>query len=181
MMNKIVLLVVALVSFHSFQAKASEGPSLPEVRTVSNVDLSRYAGKWYQIAFFPTVFQGKCTIDTTATYGLRSDGVVSVFNECYKPNGKYKSILGSARPVDSTNSKLKVKFFWFAPAGDYWIINLDANYQYAVVGSPDRKFLWILSRTPQMTGSLYLALVKSAEEQAFPVERIRLTSELLPN
>ena len=181
MMKKIVLLALFSISVFSPHSHASEGPSLPNVQTVDSVDLSRYAGKWYQIAFFPTVFQGTCTINTTATYGIRPDGKISVFNECYKPNGKYKSILGTARPVDSSNSKLKVKFFWFAPAGDYWIIDLEPNYQYAVVGAPNRKYLWILSRTPQITGSLYLELLKRAEAQAFDVSRIQLTSTLLPN
>ena len=155
---------------------------MPEVQTVDYVDLTRYAGKWYQIAFFPTRFQGKCTIDTTATYGLTKDGRVSVLNECKTPEGKEKSITGTARIIDrDSNAKLKVKFFWFAPAGDYWIIDLDKEYQYAVVGAPGRNYLWILARTPSIPKSLYDTLVKSAETQYFDVTRLVLTSTLLPN
>jgi apolipoprotein D and lipocalin family protein len=160
---------------------SNPGADLPSVQTVDYVDLTRYVGKWYQIAFFPTRFQGSCTIDTTATYGIMDDGRVSVFNECKKPSGKTKSISGSAKIVDrDSNAKLKVKFFWFAPAGDYWIIDLGSNYEYAVVGSPDRKYLWILSRTPQITNSLYQDLVKRASSQYFDVNNLQLTSQLLP-
>jgi len=163
-------------------ACASQSSLVPEVQTVDYVDLTRYAGKWHQIAFFPTRFQGKCTLDTTATYGITKDGRVSVLNECKTPEGKEKSISGTARIVDrDSNAKLKVKFFWFAPAGDYWIIDLDKEYQYAVVGSPNRNYLWILSRTPSITKTLYDALVKSAENQYFDVSRLVLTSTLLPN
>jgi apolipoprotein D and lipocalin family protein len=174
-------LVIFSLPFLSFDSLAAPGPEVPPVQTVDYVDLTRYVGKWYQIAFFPTRFQGSCTIDTTATYGLRNDGQVSVFNECKTPKGKVRSILGAARIVDrDSNAKLKVKFFWFAPAGDYWILALGDNYEFAVVGSPDRKFLWILSRSPQISASLYQSLVKRAESQAFDISRLKLTSALLP-
>jgi len=162
-------------------AQACGDPNLPEVRTVQSVDLNRYLGTWHQIAFFPTRFQGKCKIDTTAEYGLLEDGRVSVRNECTRPDGKRKSIEGTAKVVDkSTNARLKVKFFWFAPAGDYWIIELDPDYQTAVVGSPDRNYLWILSRSPRISRALYDELVARIGAQQFDVKRIELTSELLP-
>lgn len=162
-------------------AQACGDPNLPEVRTVQSVDLERYLGLWHQIAFFPTRFQGSCRIQTTATYGLLPDGRVSVHNECTKPNGKRKSIDGTAKVVDKgTNARLKVKFFWFAPAGDYWIIDLDPEYRFAVVGSPDRNYLWILSRTPRMSRTLYENLVARIGAQRFDTGRLALTSELLP-
>jgi apolipoprotein D and lipocalin family protein len=154
----------------------------PAVQTVDYVDLTRYAGKWHQIAFFPTRFQGKCTIDTTATYTIRSDGKVGVLNECKTLEGKSKSISGTARIEDrDSNAKLKVRFFWFVPAGDYWIIALDPEYRYAVVGEPDRKYLWILARSPSIKNSLYQDLVRKARDQGFDVSRLQLTSTLLPN
>jgi apolipoprotein D and lipocalin family protein len=160
----------------------SAGGGVPPVQTVDYVDLTRYAGKWYQIAFFPTRFQGSCTIDTTATYGVREDGKVSVFNECKTPSGKYRSIKGTATISDhDSNAKLRVKFFWFAPAGDYWILDLDQDYQTALVGSPNRKFLWILSRKPQISKALYQELQEKAQAQHFDIQRLQLTSELLPN
>ena len=175
------LFIALIFGFLGSQAKA-EAPLLPDVQTVDYVDLTRYTGKWYQIAFFPTKFQGSCTVDTTASYGLRKDGLISVLNECKTPSGKARSISGSARIVDrDSNAKLKVKFFWFAPAGDYWILYLDKDYQAAVVGSPNRKFLWILSRSPSISKSQYEILVKAAENQYFDVTRLELTSTLLPN
>jgi apolipoprotein D and lipocalin family protein len=176
------LSVVALLVLNGCSsAQACGDPNLPEVRTVQSVDLNRYLGTWHQIAFFPTRFQGKCKIDTTATYGLLPDGRISVRNECTRPDGKRKSIEGSARVVDKgSNARLKVKFFWFAPAGDYWIIELDPDYQVAVVGAPDRNYLWILSRTPRISRSLYENLLARVAAQQFDVKRIELTSELLP-
>jgi apolipoprotein D and lipocalin family protein len=175
-----VLLVGGCSSMESLFAR-SQG-DLPPVQTVDYVDLTRYVGRWHQIAFFPTRFQGKCTLETTATYTLRSDGKVGVFNECKTPEGKTRSISGTARVEDrDSNAKLKVKFFWFVPAGDYWIISLDPDYQYAVVGSPDRKYLWILSRAPSIKSTLYQELVKKAQDQGFDVSRLQLTSQFLPN
>lgn len=161
------------------QAAAAHADPLP-LKTVNFVDLNRYAGLWHQIAFFPTRFQKNCTLNTTAEYGLRSDGKVSVRNECTKnKNGKRVSIEGYARVVDTvTQAKLKVKFFWFAPAGDYWVIDLGANYEYAVVGTPDRDYLWILSRSPTMCRSVYDGLVEAARNQGFPVEKLVKTAPL---
>lgn len=172
------LLIGGCSSMSSLFAKSQSDQ--PPVQTVDYVDLTRYVGKWHQIAFFPTRFQGKCTLSTTATYTLRSDGKVGVLNECRTPEGKSKSISGTARVDDpDSNAKLKVKFFWFVPAGDYWIIALDPEYQYAVVGAPDRNYLWILARTASIKAALYQDLVKKAQEQGFDVSRLQLTSELL--
>jgi apolipoprotein D and lipocalin family protein len=173
---------LALILGSFGQIACAEAPLLPDVQTVDYVDLTRYSGKWYQIAFFPTKFQGACTLETTATYGLRTDGRVSVLNECKTPSGKSRSISGTARIVDrDSNAKLKVKFFWFAPAGDYWILYLDKDYKTAVVGAPSRKFLWFLARSPSITKAQYEALVKVAESEYFDVTRLELTSTLLPN
>jgi apolipoprotein D and lipocalin family protein len=127
------------------------------LQVVPHVDLARYLGTWYEIATIPMRFQKGCT-GVTATYSLRTDGDIKVLNECRKDslNGKYKSITGKAWVVDTTtNAKLKVQFFW-PFSGAYWLIELDSvNYQYAVVGHPNRGYLWILSRTPQMSEAIY--------------------------
>ena len=130
------------------------------LQTVPKVDLNRYLGTWYEIATIPQRFQKGCT-GVTATYSLRSDGKIDVLNQCYKDslNGKYKSVHGKAWVTDTlTNAKLKVQFFW-PFSGAYWIIELDSNYQYAVVGHPNRKYLWILCRTPKMDETVYNGLV----------------------
>jgi apolipoprotein D and lipocalin family protein len=145
----------------------------PELRTVPHVDLGRYVGTWYEIANFPQSFQSGCTA-TTATYGLRDDGQIDVVNRCRKgsPDGPEKVARGRARAVDrSSNAKLEVSFFrpfW----GDYWIIDLGADYEYAVVGHPSRDYLWILSRTPTMKAEVYDAIVQRLAAQCYETNRL---------
>jgi apolipoprotein D and lipocalin family protein len=128
------------------------------LETVTKVDLGRYIGKWYEVALFPNRFQAQCIADTTATYALKPDGRISVTNRCKLQDGKMDEAVGEAKLAtdDGSNSKLKVRF---APAflswlpmvwGDYWIIELDFDYQYVVVSEPRREFLWILGRQPQL-------------------------------
>jgi apolipoprotein D and lipocalin family protein len=125
-------------------------------RTVDSVDLNKYIGVWYEIAKIPNRFQKKCACNTTAAYSLRADGKIDVVNRCTDSDGTVHEAKGIARTVDTvTNSKLEVSFvrllglqlFW----GDYWIIGLDDTYRYAIVGSPSRKYGWILSRSPLLS------------------------------
>ena len=118
----------------------------PPLETVSKVDIEQYKGTWYEIARFEHIFEEGCK-NVTATYEIRDDGKIKVINRCTDiKSNKQKEAVGVAYSVDDTNSKLKVSFF--RPFyGDYWIIDLDKEYRYALVGSPDRKYLWILSRT----------------------------------
>ena len=140
------------------------------LEVVAQVDLQRYLGKWYEIAHLPFRFENDCT-DITATYSLSKDGKISVLNECLK-DGKLKQAKGKAKVVDkSTRAKLKVTFFWPFSA-DYWIIDLGKNYDYAVVGTPNRKYLWILNRTPQMDDALFSQLVESAKWKGFDVNKL---------
>lgn len=140
------------------------------LEVVAQVDLQRYLGRWYEIAHLPFRFENDCT-DITATYSLSKDGKISVLNECLK-NGKLKQAKGKAKVVDkSTGAKLKVTFFWPFSA-DYWIIDLGKNYEYAVVGTPNRKYLWILNRTPQMDDALFAQLVESAKSKGFDVNKL---------
>jgi apolipoprotein D and lipocalin family protein len=138
----------------SLQASAEE--KLPPLETVAHVDILRYMGKWYEIASFPQWFQRGC-VASMATYTLRKDGDVDVLNQCREKtlDGKEKRAKGKAWVVDkSSNAKLKVRFFW-PFSGDYWIVDLADDYQYAVVGHPKRNYLWILSRTPQLDEDAY--------------------------
>ena len=136
------------------------------LQTVPKVDLNRYLGTWYEIATIPQRFQKGCT-GVTATYSLRPDGKIDVLNQCYKDslNGKHKQVHGKAWVVDKeTNAKLKVQFFW-PFSGAYWVIELDSvGYQYAVVGHPNRNYLWILCRTPKMDEGLYGDLLRRLQE-----------------
>ncbi len=110
---------------------------------MSSVDLSRYVGRWYEIAGLPNRFEKKCADSVTATYALRSDGKIEAVNRCRKSSGEYTTAKGKAKVVDKqTNAKLKVTFFW-PFYGDYGILDLGPNYEYAVVGDPSRDYLWI--------------------------------------
>ncbi len=154
MTRGLLWLLLALVTAN-FGATTTELRHLPPLTTVPRVDLNRHLGKWYEISGFPAWFQRDCT-GTTATYGLRDDGRIDVLNRCRKHtlDGPEDVSHGQARVVDrATNAKLEVSFFrpfW----GPYWVIVLDSDYQYAVVGHPNRDYLWILSRTPQMAEAL---------------------------
>jgi apolipoprotein D and lipocalin family protein len=153
-------------------------PAVPPVTVVPGVDLARYMGKWYEIARYPNRFQKGC-VDSTAEYALAPDGKsVEVVNRCTEegPGGKARSVRGKARVVDpATNAKLSVTFFW-PFSGDYWILALGPDYEYAVVGTPDRKYLWFLARTPAVPGDLYELLVREAARQGFDPARIMITS-----
>ncbi len=145
-----------------------------KLEVVPHVELKKYLGKWYEIAHLPARFQEGCT-DTTATYTLNEDGSISVLNECRK-SGKVKQAKGKAKVVDKdSGAKLKVTFFWPFYA-DYWIINLGKDYDYAVVGTPNRKYLWILSRTPQMDDKLFSQLIESVKSKGFDVNNLIKTS-----
>lgn len=142
--------------------------NLQPLDVVEFVDLNRYIGKWYEIAKYPNSFEAGC-VGSTAEYGIRDDGRISVFNTCREGglDGELRTIEGSARVVDeTTNAKLGVSFFIFeAP---YWIIDLDEeNYQWAVVGEPSRQFLWILSRTPQLDDDVYQGIVDRLPEKGY--------------
>jgi apolipoprotein D and lipocalin family protein len=144
-----------------------------ELQVVPSVDLARYAGKWHEIARLPNWFQRGCATAATATYTLRPDGKVTVLNECRAAGGKVKQAKGTAKVASASgpNTKLKVTFFW-PFYGDYWIIDLDPEYRWAVVGEPGRKYLWILAREPRMEEALYRRLLDRATAQGYDVSKI---------
>ena len=149
---------------------------LPPLETVAYVNLQRYAGTWYEIANYPQRFQRGCTA-TTATYIIRKDGEVNVVNRCRKGSidGPEDSARGRARVVDRrSNAKLEVSFFrpfW----GDYWIIDLGKEYDYAVVGHPGRDYLWILSRTPTMDETIYEDILQRLRDRGYQLDRLQKT------
>ena len=148
--------------------------------TVPYVDLNQYLGVWYEIASYPMFFQRGC-VATKATYSQRDDGNIAVLNECRKDSfdGPLKKAEGIARVVDNTtNSKLEVKFFLFW--GNYWIIDLDEEYGFAVVSEPRQKYLWILSRTPIMKEDIYQGILTRLKEKGFDLTRLKMTPQPLP-
>jgi apolipoprotein D and lipocalin family protein len=150
--------------------------SAQNLQPVSKVDLKRYAGKWYEIASYPQRFQKGCHC-TTAEYTLSDKGYVIVENRCNKDSvqGKESYIKGKAFvEKDSGNAKLKVQFFWPFKA-KYWIIDLADDYSYAVVSHPNRKYLWILSRTPKMNVETYQQILLRLKEKQFDLSKLQLT------
>jgi len=153
MYKKIIIMLIPIL--FSIQNVFSQDKTLPQLVTVKQVDLKKYVGLWYEIAKIPNSFQDQCAYGTTAEYRINEDGDIIVTNSCYEEDGQPDVAEGLAKVVDKkTNSKLEVSFvsffgirpFW----GDYWIIGLDENYQWAVIGTPSRKYGWILSRTPSL-------------------------------
>lgn len=126
-----------------------------ELRTVDHVEVPRYIGKWYAISALPQFFTRNC-LGQTADYAIINSQTISVLNTCLKKKGKKTTISGEAAVANSqTNAELDVRFnnFFtrlFRVVGDYNIIKLDPNYQFVMIGSRDRKSLWIMSRTPKM-------------------------------
>ena len=145
--------------------------------TVAGVDLRRYQGTWYEIASFPAWFQEGCTA-TTAEYRLREDGKVAVVNRCREgsPDGRESVADALARldPAHPDGSRLLVSFFPLVE-GWYWVLALDAEYRWSLVGTPDRRYLWVLSRTPVMDERTYGDIVARAAALGFDTSRLRRT------
>jgi apolipoprotein D and lipocalin family protein len=163
----------------SVLAVAAASQASPAVRTVPAVDLERYLGRWHEVARLPNRFQKDCASDVTADYARRDDGRIRVTNRCRRADGSTIEAEGVARVVDQkTNARLKVRF---APAwlsvlpfvwGDYWVIALADDYSYAVVGAPNREYLWFLSRTPTLSASAWEAAERAARDNGFDLSRI---------
>jgi len=146
---------------------------MSDLKTVEHVDVDRYMGTWYEIAKFPQRFEYGL-VGVTATYSLLPNGKVRVLNSGYLNDfsGKLKTAKGKAWIVDrTTNAKLKVSFFW-PFAGDYWILELGKDYEYAVVGEGSRQYLWILSRAPQMQQDVYNGILMRLKGKGFDISRL---------
>lgn len=155
------------------------GPGTP--RTVGQVDLARYAGTWFEAARYPTSFQDSARVrceDVSATYTQRPDGRIAVVNRCRNAlaGGAERVAEGVARSVSPGNDRLRVSFFW-PFFGDYWVIGLDPDYRWAVVGAPGRDYLWILSRERRMADADFAAARTIAAREGFDVSRLRRTAQ----
>lgn len=151
-----------------------------ELPTVSHVDLTRYMGRWYEVARLPNRFEQNCVGDVTADYAVLPGGRLSVVNQCRVADGRLIAAHGVARLANpaGTTAKLKVRF---APAwlgflpfvwGDYWVLALAEDYSWAVVGAPDRQYLWVLSRTPGMAESQIDTLLAKVIPLGFDVSKV---------
>lgn len=168
-------------------AAASHGGDRQEapIEAVPALDLDRYAGRWYEIARRPNRFQDDCACCVTATYTPREDGRLTVVNECRTADGKSKAARGEARraTADGPASKLKVRFaprflsFLGFVWGDYWVLDLADDYSHALVGSPDRRYLWVLSRDLRMEEETYERILERARGMGFDVSRVQRTTQ----
>lgn len=149
------------------------------LQTVPHVQIERYTGKWYEIASYPQRFQKGCHC-TTAEYTLSEKGYLIVENRCNRDSlkGKQSYIKGKAFvEKNSGNAKLKVQFFW-PFTGKYWIIDLADDYCYAVVSHPNKKYLWILSRTPKMNDDVYQQIIARLKEKGFDLSKLQITQQI---
>ena len=147
---------------------------MKKLTTVPNVDINKYSGKWYEIARLPNSFE-KGLVCVTAEYQPREDGKISITNTGRKEDdiARVKSVQGKAWVPDINEpGRLKVQFFW-PFRGGYYIFHLDLeNYQYALVGDPSRKYLWMLARSPEMEESLYQELIEIARKNEFATDKL---------
>lgn len=164
--------LLALLLTAAFDAARADTP----VRSVQSVDLERYLGTWYEIARFPMFFQRHCLGDATALYQPASDGCIAITNRCRTESG-LEEASGRACTVPGTgNAQLKVSFFW-PLRSDYWIIGLDSDYRWAVVGNPNRKYLWILARSPRLPPAQLEQALQVASQQGYDLELLKYTPQ----
>ncbi|AKU14485.1 lipocalin [Azoarcus sp. CIB] len=176
------LLTVTLLGTQAPSAQA-DAPQ-PALATIAALDVPRYMGTWYEIAKYPNRFQRHCAGFTHAEYGLQEDGRVRVVNRCRNAEGHVDEAIGTARQIGAADSpRLEVRF---APAwlsflpwvwGDYWVIDLDANYRLVAVSEPGREYLWILSRTPTVEPQALEALRSRLAAQGFDLSRLEMTRQ----
>ena len=152
--------------------------------TVDSVDLKKYAGTWYEIGRLPMYFQRNCASDVTATYIEKTDGSgIKVINQCKAQDGSAITAEGLAKPVDASGSKLKVTFLpsWirWLPVGraDYWVLARDADYKTALVGTPDKEYLWLLARSPNVSQETYAKYRQIAQKQGYDLKEFKLTPQ----
>ena len=165
MKNPILILITIMMFSSSYSQK---GPSV-----VATVDLKRYQGTWYEIARLPNFFERKLKC-ISATYTLRDDGKITVLNRGNHLTDPQKtsSSEGVAWIPDKVSpAKLKVQFFW-PFSGDYWIMDLDKEYKYVLVGDPALKYLWILAREKTMDDNTYRMLLQKAIDNGYDVKSI---------
>ncbi|WP_319239446.1 lipocalin family protein [uncultured Propionivibrio sp.] len=177
-------LAAALIGLLPLPAMTAEHTAAGTLTTIATLDVPRYMGRWHEIAKYPNRFQKQCVGSTQAEYSLEPDGRVRVLNRCRVEGGGTQEAIGIARQAgDADSAKLKVRF---APAwlsflpwvwGDYWVIDLDRDYQLVAVSEPTRQFLWILSRTPTVAPENLNALVHRLRDKGFDIDKLEMTPQ----
>jgi apolipoprotein D and lipocalin family protein len=164
MKNKFLITIYTIMSLSLFSCSSSDN----YLEVVDQLDINKYLGTWYEIARLPNSFEKNLDC-VSATYTLKENGDIEVLNKGYVINNhpEFKEAKGTAWvPDPKFPAKLKVRFFW-PFTGKYWVIELDKDYMYAMVGDPSRDYLWILAREKTLDETIYQKLLKSAEEKGF--------------
>jgi len=167
------IIIIAIFTMVIFAFYSCNKNTAPTMKTVENVDIQKYLGTWYEIARFPHSFE-KNLQGVTATYTMRKNGKIKVLNQGYKNSldGKLKTATGKAFiPNPEVPGHLRVSFFlWFY--SDYYILELDKDYQYVLVGSSSPDYLWILSRTPKLDENIYNELTSKAKSLGYDLSKL---------
>lgn len=170
----IFLIAISLLLGGYISYSFTSPKSMIDKTVVEELDIERYLGTWYEIARYDHRFE-RGLVGVTATYSMREDGKIKVLNSGYKESlsGEYSEAIGKAKIPDPENepAKLKVSFFWFFYA-NYYVLELDKDYQWAIIGSSSDKYLWILSRSPQMDESLYMECIENIKKRGYDDARL---------
>jgi len=151
---------------------------MTDLTAIPHLDLNKYLGRWYEICRLPLRWEDETATDITANYSLNDDGNVRVDNRCFDEDGKPSRAVGEAVPIDDANSRLKVTFLpefvrWIPfTKGDYWVLKIDPEYRTALVGTPDRKYLWVLSRQPRLSEETEAEYLNEARRQGFDLAKL---------
>lgn len=173
MRRHLMFLLLAAASFAGMSHAASSPPPL---QAVDSIDTKRYAGKWYEIARLPTPLQRRCVGDVTVEYTAGLQGALHINNRCRTKDGSIAAMSGTATPREgATGAQYQADFL--QPATQYWIIGLDSEYRWAVIGDPDRKTLWILARKPQLAPEQLEQALQAARAQGYPLDELHYTPQ----
>ena len=165
---KLKTFVLIVTSLLLLAGCKSQDTTTMDYSTVNELDINSYLGTWYEIARFDHSFE-RNLVGVTATYSMRDDGKIKVINQGYKESldGELCRAVGKAKLTDEPG-KLKVSFFWIFYA-DYFVLELDDDYQWALIGSSNDKYLWILSRSPKLEDEVLVDILKRAEQRGYNV------------
>lgn len=172
-------------AYAQVSATAAQINPSAEPKAVDAIDVQKYAGRWYEVARLPMYFQRNCASDVQAKYSLNADKTIRVKNQCMNKEGELDVSEGVAYPQNDGNSQLKVSFLpkglrWVPfSRGDYWVLRVDEDYQVALVGGPSHRYLWLLSRTPDMDEAVIEDYLNTAKAQGYDLSELIRTKHTI--
>jgi len=172
-------------AYAQVSATAAQINPSAEPKAVDAIDVQKYAGRCYEVARLPMYFQRNCVSDVQAKYSLNADKTIRVKNQCMNKEGELDVSEGVAYPQNDGNSQLKVSFLpkglrWVPfSKGDYWVLRIDEDYQVALVGGPSHRYLWLLSRTPDMDEAVIENYLNTAKAQGYDLSKLIRTKHTI--